>query len=233
MPCEKHPGAKLATDGRCSKCESVRRMGYRARNLEKALAYRAFYKERELELAKKRHAANPEPGREKVKRWREKNPGKERAKNEAWRFANKDRIKARMAVWMSANHARVLANARKWKEKNPEKAKKFRNESVRRWHAKNPDRRAAYVRGYQAAKLNATPAWANKFFIAEAYHLAKLREKVCGGKWHVDHIVPLKSPLVCGLHVEQNLQVIHGAANSAKGNRHWPDMPGTYTALSA
>jgi hypothetical protein len=73
--------------------------------------------------------------------------------------------------------------------------------------------------------LKATPAWANKFFITEAYHLAKLREKICGGKWHVDHIVPLKSAIVCGLHVENNLRVIPGAENSVKGNRHWPDMP--------
>ena len=74
-------------------------------------------------------------------------------------------------------------------------------------------------------KLNAIPAWANKFFIEEAYHLAKLREKMCGGVWHVDHIVPLKSKVVCGLHVEHNLRVIPGTDNIKKGNRYWPDMP--------
>jgi hypothetical protein len=204
-------------------------MEYRARNLDCALAYRAAYKERELQLAKERHALNPEPRRASVRKWKQANPDKVRARNVERYWADPEKVRARIKAWKVANPDKVLAKARAWKEKNPEKAKKFRNESVRRWGKKYPDRRAAYCRGYQAAKLNATPAWANNFFIAEAYHLAKLREKVCGGKWHVDHIVPLKSSRVCGLHVEHNLRVIPGAANSAKGNRHWPDMP----ALSA
>jgi hypothetical protein len=41
----------------------------------------------------------------------------------------------------------------------------------------------------------------------------------------VDHVVPLKSPLVCGLHCEANLELIPANDNFRKGNRHWPDMP--------
>ncbi len=75
-----------------------------------------------------------------------------------------------------------------------------------------------------AQKLLAVPAWANKFFISEAYHLAKLRTEITGFKWHVDHIVPLQSDLVCGLHVEHNLRVIPARDNLTKNNRWWPDM---------
>lgn len=82
-----------------------------------------------------------------------------------------------------------------------------------------------HQRKREAAKLNAVPGWANEFYISEAYELAKLREKVCGGKWQVDHIVPLQSKLVCGLHTHDNLQVIPEATNRSKGNRTWPDMP--------
>ena len=108
-----------------------------------------------------------------------------------------------------------------------------------RAYAATPERRAAQkvIKSRRTAEINAdtarrratkrlaTPAWANEFFIQEAYSLAKLREKVCGGAWHVDHIVPLKSALVCGLHVEHNLQVIPAALNAAKHNRYWPHMP--------
>jgi hypothetical protein len=43
-------------------------------------------------------------------------------------------------------------------------------------------------------------------------------------EYHVDHIVPLTSDLVCGLHCEANLQIAVGKDNIAKNNRWWPDM---------
>lgn len=95
--------------------------------------------------------------------------------------------------------------------------------NLAKWKKENSDKNAAYQRRRVAAKLNATPSWANEFFISEAYHIAKVRSKATGIKWHVDHIVPLRSKLVCGLHVEHNLQVIPAKLNESKGNRVWPD----------
>lgn len=46
-----------------------------------------------------------------------------------------------------------------------------------------------------------------------------------GELWVVDHIVPIKSQIVCGLHNEFNLQVIPSRDNRAKSNRYWPHMP--------
>jgi hypothetical protein len=84
---------------------------------------------------------------------------------------------------------------------------------------------AARAAQRKARRLKASPIWRNQFFIDEIYHLAKIRSKATGIKWHVDHIVPLKSDIVCGLHTEANLQVIPAQTNQKKGNWTWPDMP--------
>ena len=44
-------------------------------------------------------------------------------------------------------------------------------------------------------------------------------------KWEVDHIVPIKSKIVCGLHTEQNLRIVPRRVNRSKNNRYWPQMP--------
>lgn len=81
------------------------------------------------------------------------------------------------------------------------------------------------MRAYKARKRKAMPAWANEFFLAEAYDIAATRTEMTGIQWEVDHIVPLQGATVCGLHVENNIAVIPAQDNRKKGNRHWPDMP--------
>ena len=110
---------------------------------------------------------------------------------------------------------------KKWRDGNKEKMQECRDS----WNNRNQHKLMARVRKYQASKLTAAPQWANYFFIEEIYDLAVRRTKATGFAWEVDHIVPLVSPLVCGLHCEQNLRVIPASVNRSKGNRHWPDMP--------
>jgi 5-methylcytosine-specific restriction endonuclease McrA len=82
-----------------------------------------------------------------------------------------------------------------------------------------PKRKARGWAWYRARNAAATPAWANLQAIALVYMRARLHGL------EVDHIVPINHPLVCGLHVEHNLQLLDGDANRAKGNLWWPDMP--------
>lgn len=71
----------------------------------------------------------------------------------------------------------------------------------------------------------ATPLWADQMKIRDVYEMAAKMEFDTGQRYHVDHIVPLTSRLVSGLHVHQNLCVLPAAENLRKGNRQWPDMP--------
>jgi hypothetical protein len=75
------------------------------------------------------------------------------------------------------------------------------------------------VRRRQAAKRQAVPAWANRFFMQEAYDLAARRTKATSVKWVVDHAVPIISREVCGLHTHTNLRVVTALENARKGNK--------------
>lgn len=70
--------------------------------------------------------------------------------------------------------------------------------------AKNANRRSM--------KQNATPRWSDIKEITAIYNN-------CPKGYHVDHIVPLNGELVCGLHVEHNLQYLTSEDNLRKGNR--------------
>lgn len=166
-----------------------------------------------------------------------------------YRDANREKRRASSLAWAANNPERHLANAKRYHEEHRDQAlekmrryaeegrylerqrayretnREIDREKGRAKYRADPAVSAEKAMRRAAAKRRGMPKWANLFFIQEAYRLARLRRQTTGFPWHVDHIVPLNSPLVCGLHVESNLRVIPGPANLAKGNRYWPDMP--------
>lgn len=96
---------------------------------------------------------------------------------------------------------------------------------LRRYRQANKPKLASRQAKRRAAKKQASTSWANQSYIVLFYELAKYESKRLGQSVHVDHIVPLKNSLVCGLHCEHNLQLLTEKANKSKGNRAWPDMP--------
>lgn len=83
--------------------------------------------------------------------------------------------------------------------------KKYIDEHRSEYNARSAKRRAIQV--------SAIPKWADLDMIKEIY-------ACCPEGSHVDHIIPLQGELVCGLHVETNLQYLTVEENLKKGNRY-------------
>jgi hypothetical protein len=219
---------KYGLQAHCKSCDRDRDRKYRDENREKwreSMRIRnAKWREENPEkcTAIIRRFAERHPGyaKEQAARLRALDPEKARERDRAWYARNAEKVRARKNAYNKIN-PKARATRMNYRLTNLERCR----EMVREWSKANPDKRCIYANRRRSAKLNATPLWANQFIIDEIYELAQLRTTLTGIKWHVDHIVPLQSKLVCGLHTEANLQVIPAIKNAIKGNSFWPDMP--------
>lgn len=81
--------------------------------------------------------------------------------------------------------------------------------------------RRPYEANRRALKLEATPTWltpAHFDAMRSTYDEAALLTRETGIPHQVDHIIPLRHALVCGLHVPWNLQVLTASTNKSKNN---------------
>lgn len=120
-----------------------------------------------------------------------------------------EKYRERHRKYKDENREFVRAVALDWKRRNKDRCR----EMARNWKKLNPGKISAINRMRKLRRVNATPSWANQEAIKAIYiEAAKLG-------MHVDHIIPLNGELVCGLHVENNLQLLTPLENAAKGNR--------------
>ena len=167
------------------------------------LAYQRLYRKRNE--VRERPARVYERGRRRERPERKTKEYRERAnRRRRENYAADPQMRARES----------LRRKDKWSSEK-EKARKAAD------RAKNRHRCSAASAAYRAALLRAMPRWVDNNAIKAVYLMAAIMD----GDFHVDHIVPLQSLIVCGLHVPWNLQIITASRNKAKRNWRWPDMP--------
>lgn len=155
-------------------------------------------------LAKR--AAKAAKGRKPKKKWSEY-PVEQRT---AW-----------VKKYKAANKEFIAESNRNYVQQNRE----VRKATMRNYRQKTKDVQAEYVRRRQAAKMQRTPKWLTEddvWVMREAYKLARMRTKLFGFSWHVDHVLPLQGKTVSGLHVPTNLQIIPWLDNVKKHNKVMP-----------
>jgi len=133
----------------------------------------------------------------------------------AYDLKNRAKVAERAKRWATNNKDKCAAKSKRYAENNPEKVAARQRE----YKQNNKDIITAISAKRRAVKLRATPKWINDGYVKLFYKLAKIEEIRTGLKVHVDHIIPLNNPIVCGLHCEDNLQLLSEKANMLKGNR--------------
>ena len=197
---------------KCKACTYAAQKIRVSKNKESVAAYQAkYYRENESHL-KAYYADYRDKHKERLKQIKAASADWWREYNKAYHLANHAEIRQRQKEYKTANKSAMLEYRNKNKERDSAKQKEWARQNKHLLNARAAKRRFALRR--------ALPAWADLDKIAIVYAEA---QKAPG--MHVDHIVPLQSDLVCGLHVHHNLQILPATVNLSKGNYHWPDMP--------
>jgi hypothetical protein len=162
------------------------------------------------------------------KKWDSENRSRRRKLKKAAYKANIEHYRK----WKNNNYQKNKEKERKraidYYRNNIEKVMAYRAENaeaikqrIKSWRLRNPDRYAAYSMCRRARRLEATPLWADVKLILAWYGLARVMSDTMSEKYEVDHVVPLRGRNVCGLHTQDNFQIITRSENARKSNK-WP-----------
>lgn len=137
----------------------------------------------------------------------------EKVRKDTWRSNNKDTHNLNSKNWNAKNSYKRKEIAKEYRDSNKDLCRTL----SANWKKLNKNKVNLNTNLRRKRIKQATPKLATeleKLFFVEIYHLAQLRNL------EVDHIIPLEHPLVCGLHVPENLQLLTKHDNCVKSN-HW------------
>jgi 5-methylcytosine-specific restriction endonuclease McrA len=130
-------------------------------------------------------------------------------------YNKREDVKDRKNEWYQENREAVIEAAA---TRPAHVLREYRNA----WKANNKTQVLADNKVRRRKHREATPPWLTrkqKSEIRQLYQIAITMTQTTGEQYVVDHIVPLRSHEVCGLHVPWNLRVITQEENLKKSNK--------------
>ena len=143
-----------------------------------------------------------------------------REHKKAYREANKEAIKEYDKAYYEENKEAVKERSKARYEANKEAVKARR----KAYYEENKSEHIVRVRARKKNMTLRTFAHERERLNSFYEYAATLRRDLPDHKYVVDHIIPLSHPLVSGLHVIANMQLIPSSVNDSKSNK-WD---GTY-----
>jgi len=130
-------------------------------------------------------------------------------------YNRKEEVRDKKHDWYLKNREQVIQTAA---TRPAAVLREYRNA----WKAANKTQVLADNKVRRRKHRDATPPWLTrkqKSEIRQLYQIAITMTQTTGEQYVVDHIVPLRSEEVCGLHVPWNLRVITQEENLKKSNK--------------
>lgn len=183
---------------------------------------------------RKRYSLNAESEKARIRKYRSERRNKFRELDRQRRNNNKEKEATRHRDYYQRNRAKVDERKRQYTAENIDlikaRAQKYRDsrrdelrEKARAYYRKNKPKYAARTRARQVAIARSCRDFSLGFGVKFLYTTSAYLSTTTMERWHVDHIVPLKNPKVCGLHVLANLRVVPAVDNLKKNNKFVSD----------
>lgn len=155
---------------------------------------------------------DPEKRKASVRAWQLANPEKVKEAKRKYRATAKGKAqKKKEDAAYAASGGRAVVEAKR----SLVPVSTARKAARARWALAN----VAYFTAVRLRRRSLVKQLSSEDFwvLQEAVKLARLREKVVGGKWHVDHVIPVSKG---GMSTPDNIQVVPAAWNRRKSNVH-------------
>lgn len=131
-------------------------------------------------------------------------------KQREWLSKNREHHNQKSKLWVINNKEKRREINKKYTERTKEIWSKYHS----LWRKENKDKVNFSTFMRRKRIKQATPRWVDRDAMYDIYIEAQYTQLT------IDHIIPLRHPLVCGLNVPDNLQLLTLSENSSKSNKY-------------